>query len=226
MKKSKLLSVCLSVLMAVLTITAAVAVPLLCRPFYYAHIQPLGLGKELGLPQEAVIRAYDEVMDYCLGRTDRFSAGIFPFSEEGSAHFADVRKLFLLDLAAVGSCLTVLLLLVLICKRKQWVPYRFAGHGPGFWSATGVGSLLGAVGVFAAVDFERAFVLFHGLFFPGKENWLFSIYQDPVILILPEEFFRNCAILILALVLVWCTVLVAADLINGKRIRSYNTRKR
>ena len=38
-----------------------------------------------------------------------------------------------------------------------------------------------------------------------------------MILILPEEFFRNCAILILALLLVWCAILIAADLWAGKR---------
>ena len=53
-----------------------------------------------------------------------------------------------------------------------------------------------AVGALAALDFDRAFVLFHSLFFPGKSNWLFDWRTDPIILALPQEFFRNCAILI------------------------------
>ena len=41
MKTSKLLSVVLSVLTALVVLTGSIAVPLLCRPFYYAHIGPL-----------------------------------------------------------------------------------------------------------------------------------------------------------------------------------------
>ena len=38
MKESKALNVIFSVLTALLVLTGSVAVPLLCRPFYYAHI--------------------------------------------------------------------------------------------------------------------------------------------------------------------------------------------
>ena len=58
------------------------------------------------------------------------------------------------------------------------------------------------VGGLAALDFDRAFTVFHTIFFPGKDNWLFDPMTDPVILILPEAFFRSCAILILAAVFV------------------------
>ena len=42
MKTSKPLSITLSVLTALVVLTGAVAVPLLCRSFYYAHIDPGG----------------------------------------------------------------------------------------------------------------------------------------------------------------------------------------
>ena len=65
----------------------------------------------------------------------------------------------------------------------------------------------------AATDFDRAFTVFHGIFFPGKENWLFDPATDPVILLLPEEFFRNCAIAIAASLLLLCLVLI----LTGRR---------
>ena len=40
---------------------------------------------------------------------------------------------------------------------------------------------------------------------------------DPVILILPEEFFRSCALLILTGLLLACGVLIAADLRRSRR---------
>ena len=76
------------------------------------------------------------------------------------------------------------------------------------------------MGALAAVDFNRAFVIFHTLFFPGKTNWLFDWRTDPIILLLPEDFFRNCALLILALLVFWCAVLIAADAVIRRRSRA------
>ena len=53
-----------------------------------------------------------------------------------------------------------------------------------------------------------SFTLFHTLFFPGKTNWIFDWRTDPVILILPEAFFRNCAIAIVTVLLTVCIMLV------------------
>lgn len=212
MKTSKPLSVLLAVLTALLVLSGSIAVPLLCRPFYYAHIAPLGLAEYTGLTAEQIRQAFDEVMDFCLGLQENFSAGVLIWSQSGADHFADVRGLFLLDLRVLMLSLAALAAAFVFCRRKKLRPYCFRGRGPGFWAAVGLGAAFLVIGGLAALDFERAFVLFHALFFPGKDNWLFDWREDPVILILPEEFFRNCAVLILALLLLWCGILIAADL--------------
>ena len=51
MKSSKLLCVLLAVLTGLVVLTASVAVPILCRPFYYAHIGPLKLKEHTGLTE-------------------------------------------------------------------------------------------------------------------------------------------------------------------------------
>ncbi|MEA4934597.1 MAG: TIGR01906 family membrane protein, partial [Lawsonibacter sp.] len=135
-------------------------------------------------------------------------------------HFADVRTLFILDLWVVGLTLAALAAAGLYCRQSKVRPYCFLDHGPGFWAAVGLGTTFLVAGGLAALDFDRAFILFHALFFHGKDNWMFDWRQDPVILILPEEFFQNCAILILALLLLWCAVLILADLWAGKRRRN------
>ena len=83
-----------------------------------------------------------------------------------------------------------------VFTRKQ--DLRLAGHTPGFWAAIGLSVSFVTVGGLAALDFDRAFTVFHKLFFPGKDNWIFYPSKDPVIKMLPAEFFRNCAIVILA----------------------------
>lgn len=219
MKPSKLLAFFTGVFTALLVLTASIAAPLLCRPFYYAHIEALDLDGYTGLSVEQIKEAFNQVMDYCLGLRPDFAAGILPFSPSGASHFADVRVLFLLDLWVAAISLIALLVLFAVSRKRKLTPAPLLGHGPGFWAAIGLGGLFLIVGALAATNFERAFVVFHSLFFPGKTNWLFDWRTDPIILLLPEDFFRNCAILILALLIFWCVVLIAADLLAQRRRR-------
>lgn len=216
MKTSKFLSVLLSVLTALVVLTGSIAVPLLCRSFYYAHIGPMGL-EGYGLSREEIETAYDEMMDFCLGRREEFSAGVLAFSQSGADHFADVRGLFLLDLRVLGAALCLLAAVLLYARLRGRAPARPLGRGFGFWAGAGLGGGFLLVGALAALDFGRAFVLFHALFFPGKDNWLFDPLEDQIISILPQEFFRNCALLILALLTAGCAALIVLDLRRGRR---------
>lgn len=216
MKQSKLLTVLLAVVIAVVLLSASIAAPILCRPFYYAHIDALDLEAQTGFTREEIKTAFDEMLDYCLG-AEEFSTGVLKWSEEGKNHFTDVRVLFLLDLKVL-SVFTILLLIILIAMRlTAWRPRRLWGRGPAFWSGAGLALVFLIVGGLAALDFDRAFVIFHALFFPGKDNWLFDPRTDEIIKILPQDFFMNCAILILVILILGCAVLIVADLISGKR---------
>lgn len=220
LRESRLASVLYAVLTALLLLSGAVAVPLLCRPFYYAHIEAMDLPALTGLTAEQIRTAFDQVMDFCLGLRRDFAAGVLPFSESGASHFADVKVLFLLDLKILVCTVPLLLLCCLVCRIRRVRPARLGNHGPGFWGAVGLGVSFLVIGGLAALDFDRAFVVFHSIFFPGKTNWLFDWTTDPVILILPEAFFRNCALLILGLILFWCVILIAADILTARRRRS------
>ena len=216
MRQSKLLSLLLAVLTALAVLTGAVAVPILCRPFYYAQIGPLGLESYTGLTGDQIRQAYDEVLDYCTGLSEAFSAGVLPFSDSGASHFADVRGLFLLDLGVLAFCLVALGAVILLCRRRVR-PQPLLGRGPGFWGACGLGAVFLVIGGLAALDFGRAFTVFHALFFPGKDNWLFDPETDQIITILPQVFFRNCAILILAVLILGCASLIVFDVLSARR---------
>lgn len=206
--KGKILAIAEAVLIALVILAGAIAVPVLLRPFFYLHIGPFGLTDAVGLTVQQVKTAYNEMMDFCIGLTDTFSVGALSFSQSGMEHFADVRKLFVLDLRVLATA-AVLLLGVLFLRRKK--PVHLLGHTPGFWGAVGLGTTFLAVGGLAALDFDRAFVIFHRIFFPGKSNWLFDSREDPIINMLPAEFFRNCAVLILAVILISCGLLLVRD---------------
>ena len=220
MKTSKPLAVWLAVLTAVTLLALSIAAPILCRPFYYAHIGPMELCEQTGLSEEEIKTAFDEMMDFCLGGAE-FSTGVLKWSEEGKSHFEDVRKLFLLDLNVLAGCAILLIATAGIIRIRGWRPGRLAGRGFPFWAGAGLGGAFLLVGGLAALDFDRAFVIFHTLFFPGKDNWIFDPWKDEIINILPQDFFMHCAILILAILILGCIVLMAVDLLHkGKKSRS------
>lgn len=216
MKQSKPLCALIAVLTAAVLLTAAIAAPILCRPFYYAHIGPMGLEARTGLTQAEIKTAFNEMLDYCLGGSE-FSTGALAWSEDGKAHFTDVRALFLLDLRVLGVSLGLLAAALLYARFTGRTPARPLGRGPGFWAGAGLGGGFLLVGALAALDFDRAFVLFHALFFPGKDNWLFDPARDQIINILPQAYFRDCALLILALLVLGCAALIGLDLRPGQR---------
>ena len=192
--RSRILSAVFALALILFILTVSIGLPIYIRPFYYAHIEPMGLEAYTGLTAEQLREAYDGILDYLTLPNRPFSCGILPFSAEGEAHFADCRVLFDLNrnvLLMSGSILAVLLLL-----QKKFGPYRLGKRHAAWWA--GLLALIAplVIGALAALDFDRAFVIFHQIFFPGKSNWLFNWQTDPIILALPQEFFRNCAILI------------------------------
>ena len=218
MRPSKAASALLAAALALLSLTASIAVPILCRPFYYLHIGALDLPERTGWTAEVIREAYDQVLDFCvLGAP--FGTGELAWSEAGRSHFADVRGLFLLDFALAGAAAAVVLALFLLHRARGLEFARLAGRGPAFWAGTGAAAAVLLVAGLAALDFDRAFVVFHAIFFPGKDNWIFDPAVDQIILVMPEVFFRNCALLIGGCLLLCCGGLILWDLRSGRRRR-------
>ena len=192
--KTKLLSVLCAVCVVFFLLTAAIGLPIYIRPFYYAHIEAFDLPARSGYTAEQIRAAYDEVLDYLTLPGKEFSTGVLPHSAEGKAHFEDCKVLF--DLNASILLGSGLVLVVLFFLRKKWGPYRIGKHSAPFWAAVLSVTAPIMIGCLAALDFDRAFVIFHSIFFPGKTNWVFDWYADPIIRVLPQEFFMDCAILI------------------------------
>lgn len=215
-RRDRAASILFAVAVFIFILTFSIAIPIYCRPFYYAHIQALDLPGASGFTADQIVAAYNEVLDYLTLPGRSFGTGVMACSESAQAHFADCRVLFRLDAwLLVGSGLCVAVLLVL--GKRNWVRLELAGFGPAFWGAMAAVLIPIVVGFLAALDFDRAFVVFHSIFFPGKDNWLFDWNRDQIIRVLPEVFFRNCAILIGASVLVLSAVIIMAELPAHRR---------
>ncbi|MBR0091603.1 MAG: TIGR01906 family membrane protein [Lachnospiraceae bacterium] len=211
---AKVCSILLSLVLALFAVSASVAVPTLWRGFYYLHIDALELPAQTGYSEDVIREAFDAMMDYEWKGAD-FSTGQLKWSEEGMQHFADVRVLFHLDIWVL--VITALLLLLFFLFRKKIPLHRFRGFPSAFFAGTGMIVFFGIVTALAALDFDRTFTVFHRIFFPGKTNWVFDYRQDEIIRILPQVYFRNCAILAVGLIVLFCAGYILYGMRGKKR---------
>ena len=198
MKRSKLSSALEALCCLLFSLTAAIAVPILWRGWYYGQIGSLGLVEQTGWSMETIRGAFDAVMDY-LVKGGPFSTGELAWSESGMSHFADCRTLFRLDfivLAVTAALLLLFLIRALRAPREEGGPLS-----PALCALFITLALFLVFGVWAVVDFEGLFAAFHGLCFPGKTNWIFDARADQIILILPEAFWARTAALVAGLTL-------------------------
>jgi integral membrane protein (TIGR01906 family) len=125
-----------------------------------------------------------------------FSLPDLSYSADGAQHFADCKSLFngVYCLGLVSLVASAILVFILRKQNKR-----------GFWLTSAGTTLIAPIvlSLYMAVDFDRVFVMFHKIFF-NNNLWVFDPDMDPIIRILPKQFFMHCAVLI-----VLCIVLVA-----------------
>ncbi len=214
------ISVLFSVTLFLFIITFSIGLPIYCRPFYYAHIDALNLPEKSGFTAEQIVKSYDAVLDYLTLPNKDFSVGDMAYSHDGASHFADCKILFDLNIGVLicsAICLVVLLVLRKIGKIQD---FRIGRHSASFYSAVTAIFLPVTVGILASLNFDRAFTVFHDIFFGGKKNWLFNPYTDEIIRVLPQQFFMNCAIFIGASILALSLIILIFDRIKYLKNKS------
>lgn len=212
-----ILSVILIFAIIIFTITFSIGLPIYVRPFYYAHIEALDMPYYTGVSAEEIREAYDEVLDYLTLPGGEFGSGVLNYSESGASHFADCKKLFNLNFSAMLFSGAVIIAVTLLTKKGLITLSKFGGFNLCFFAGVGTLALFLTVGALAAIDFEVAFEVFHKLFFPGKDNWLFDPKVDEIINVMPFEFFRNCAILIFSSIIIISVTLIVVGVQKRKR---------
>ena len=183
------------------------------------QIEPLGIPQNTGFSFEQIKEAYDQVLDYLTLPNATFSTGDFKFSQEGYSHFADCKALFTLNVTLLIISSIVIASLLLLNKFKKTTLLRPFGCSVALISAISilvVGALLTIV---ISIDFDGAFITFHHLFFPGKDNWTFHPDKDQIITALPQEFFMNCAILIGSSIIFISLFIIVFQLVKRKKMQ-------
>ena len=181
-----------ALLIAVLVISASVTLTLFDRGAYERLQSELGLAESAGISEEELLANYNALIDYnSVFFNGPLSFPTLPMSEAGRIHFEEVKAIFsAFQLAMILSAALTAFFCVLLIRKSY---YRFLAIG-------GVLSLVipaVVVCIIAAVGWDRFFVLFHEAFF-NNDFWVFDARTDPVILLLPDEFFLNCLLRIVA----------------------------
>ena len=194
-------------------LSLSISLPLFIRQFYYWHIDLYNIVEITGVSKENLIFSFNELMD-SLMFFKPFSEGVFPFSEEGKSHFLDCQVLFVLDYVVLIISFVLLVIYLIALRKNKNLIYKPFNMSISVIMLFIPLLLIGALGTYALIDLNGAYAFFHKIFFPGKSNWVFDVYKDPIIKALPQEFFINCGILILGSYL---TIYLSILIFNIKR---------
>lgn len=200
----------------ILMITFSIGLPIYFRPFYYLHINGLDMVENTRWSYEVIKEAYDDVLDF-LVLNRPFGTGELRYSSEGQSHFEDCKILFDLNFYCLLSSFIISTVIIILHKLKKIKIQRYLKFSPVFYSSIIAILIPLVVGILASIDFDKAFEIFHSIFFPGKDNWLFDPRTDQIILVMPQEFFRNCAILIGSSLLVITIISIVISIIKRKK---------
>ena len=129
------------------------------------------------------------------------------FGEREKSHMADVRDIFVGALKvrwyAVGMATLAIVNLFLLLRWKDIKVLLFRAY---LATIGGLVVLLGALGIWAYVDFTEAFYKFHALFFSDYE-WILDTRTSRLINILPEGFFVDTAIRIVVIFILFILIM-------------------
>lgn len=220
MKDRRRLDSIFSIFVIILTplffIALATLIPLVFRPFYYMWVSPLKIPQESGLTRSGVIEAYNDIMNF-IWRGGSFKAGSLSYTEAAKSHFQDCRPLFYLQLILVLIIGGLFIAYYILLKKKILNRVNFKGLSSFAYGGIVSLSILLIVSLFALINFDGLFTVFHYIFFPGKGNWTFNPDVDEIINIFPESYFLICAIFISMIVITLSTIVIVIGFSNKKK---------
>ena len=164
------------------------------KPLYYFDIDYLNITERTALSEAEIKSSYDYLIYYVNSKENlEFKIPLLPSSNQGAIHFRDVKGIFnRLDFTLI-PLFAIILLGSFMCLRKK----DFSFIKISSWLTI---ILSAAAALPFVVNFEWAFETFHKILF-SNDYWLFDPATDPVINLLPEEFFFHCLMLIVIFIL-------------------------
>lgn len=173
-----LFSICISIVIIVGVINFTVGF----KQLYYFDIDYLNISELSGLSKDDIKLNYDYLIDYNLNKNvSEFKLPTLKSSPQGKIHFEEVRNIFQ-NINKLAKVLLVVSLVGIILSVKN--------KNIKILKTTSITLIIMPLLLTVPIllNFEKSFIIFHKLLF-RNDYWIFNPDLDPVINILPEEFF-------------------------------------
>ena len=207
----KISNLILAFLMSLFIITSIVKFTVVFKPLYYFDIKHLNIPILSGMSEEEIKLNYDYLIKYNTSYRDyEFNMPTLKSSIQGKIHFEEVRDVFkVLNKINIISGVISVLGIYIVLKKKEIKIIKYAG----------IISIL--IPIFLVIpitiQFEKSFEIFHRLIF-NNDYWIFDPSKDPVINMLPAEFFLHCGVVILTGILIFSSIiLIIYKMLKNKR---------
>lgn len=199
-KMKKTMNLIFCIFFSLLIIGSSTMITVGFKQLYYFDINYLKISEQNNLTKEEIKRNYDYMIDYNLNKiSGEFELPTIKSSPEGKVHFEEVKEIVqnVIKLLIVSLIITIVGIIV-----------NLKNNNIEFLNITSklVIILPILVAIPMLINFDETFVVFHKLMF-DNDYWIFDPSKDPVINILPKEFFFHAGLLIVMLILLSSVVL-------------------
>ena len=180
------------------------------KGLYHWEINHLSIAQDSQIEEGEIKENYEVLITYLTDRNvEKLNLPSFEMSKEGEIHFVDVKNIFIFlkkTMYILGFYSLIGMAFNLFKKQ-----YKFLKH-------TAIGIIAVPLGILLAsmINFDQAFIIFHKIAFTN-DYWIFDPKLDPIITILPQEFFIHSFILIISIVLLIAVILKTTYFFINKR---------
>lgn len=189
----KILVFLLSLALSLLIITSVIKFTVNFKQLYYFDIDYLNIHMLSNMSKEDIKLNYDYLIDYNMSHKEMdFNLPTLESSPQGKIHFEEVRDIF----QTINIINKITLILVII---GAYICFKFKNVNVLKYSAWTLITLPILISIPIIINFEKSFELFHKLFF-DNDYWIFDPTIDPVINMLPSEFFLHAGMMILGII--------------------------
>jgi integral membrane protein (TIGR01906 family) len=186
--------------------------------FFQSEYNKLDTAGSIGISQEDLTKVTEKLIGYTIDAEDNLDMQAEiqgqmqeVFGEREKAHMVDVKALYL----GARNVRTVSLILALLLIAAAFIVGRRAAVRvlckSFLWVSAGFVVFVGAIAVWAAVDFTNFWISFHHVFFAGNDLWLLDPRTDVLIQMVPEQFFSDLVTrIIVRFISIFLTLNIAA----------------
>ncbi|MEW9096332.1 MAG: TIGR01906 family membrane protein [Clostridiaceae bacterium] len=185
----KIINIFFTIFISLFFITSSIKLTVNFKSLYYFDIKHLDIVENSGFSMEDIKEDYNYLIKYITSHNkEDFEMPNLPSSKEGAVHFEEVKNIFIkLDYLFFISGIISIIALYYCNKNKVYTTFKY--------TSIVLISIPIILLITFLINFDKVFVIFHKLFF-NNDYWIFDPVKDPVINMLPQDFFMHCGILI------------------------------